>query len=417
MKKMHSTLTSSIAAAALVSLAVACLPGNDVNDGVVSNGGSGGAPGSGAGTTVGTSDGGTTSQFMNGPGGGPVDPGDCESTPDQDADEDGWTGAQGDCNDCDANTNPGAIEVIPDPSDGTGGGGGVGEYLAADEDCDGTPDNVLMPCDEGLAIAGTDAMDAARAIELCKQTTGDQDYGVVSATWVRAGGGATPANLHMGILDGFGTNVTTREGARMLALSSGTARDASDPGFCSHSCGENGSGSAPPGFPQPVPGCPVGDSVYDDVGLQLQLRAPTNATGYRFEFKFYSNEYPEWVCDEYNDQFIALVAPAPMGSQNGNISFDSAGNPVSVNIAFFDVCQGCPLGTGELQGTGFGNAEGGTSWLQTTAPVTGGEEISLRFATWDTGDEAFDSTTLIDNFEWIASGGTVIIGTTPTPPE
>ena len=28
-------------------------------------------------------------------------------------------------------------------------------------------------------------------------------------------------------------------------------------------------------------------------------------------------------------------------------------NPVSVNIAFFRVCQGCALGTNELNGTGF----------------------------------------------------------------
>jgi hypothetical protein len=36
-------------------------------------------------------------------------------------------------------------------------------------------------------------------------------------------------------------------------------------------------------------------------------------------------------------------------------------------------------------------------------------------ATWDTGDTAYDSTTLIDSFEWIANGGTVSVGTTPIP--
>jgi hypothetical protein len=124
-----------------------------------------------------------------------------------------------------------------------------------------------------------------------------------------------------------------------------------------------------------------------------------------------------YVCTAWNDQFIALVSPPPMGSVNGNISFDSKSNPVSINIAFFSVCQGCALGTSALQGTGFDmwNHAGGTSWLKTQAPVKGGEEISIRFAIWDTGDQAYDSTTLIDNFQWIANGGTVSVITDPIP--
>ena len=54
-------------------------------------------------------------------------------------------------------------------------------------------------------------------------------------------------------------------------------------------------------------------------------------------------------------------------------------------------------GIAELQGTGFaewGDA-GATSWLQTTAPVTGGDEFMIRFAIWDTGDMALDSTALM----------------------
>jgi hypothetical protein len=153
------------------------------------------------------------------------------------------------------------------------------------------------------------------------------------------------------------------------------------------------------------------------VGLEVKLRAPTNATGYAFNFRFYSFEYPEWVCTSFNDQFIALVSPAPAGSINGNICFDSQNNPVSVNVGFFDVCAGCPAGTGELQGTGFDTWDdaGATVWLESQAPVTGGEEVTIRFTIWDTGDTAWDSTALIDNFHWIANGGTVAVGTKPIP--
>ncbi|MBK8943092.1 MAG: hypothetical protein IPM79_37200 [Polyangiaceae bacterium] len=111
-------------------------------------------------------------------------------------------------------------------------------------------------------------------------------------------------------------------------------------------------------------------------------------------------------------------SPPPAGSVNGNICFDSQTNPVSVNIAFFEVCAGCSLGTTDLIGSGFDNGfgsggdAGGTSWLQTQAPVTGGETFSIRFAIWDTGDTALDSTAGIDAFDWIANGGTVVVETT-----
>ncbi len=340
----------------------------------------------------------------------------CMAGPEDDFDMDGFTITAGDCNDCDANANPGAIEVGPDDAMGMGG------YQAADEDCDGEVDNVAPPCDASLALEGTDAMDGARAIELCK-VSADGSWGVVSGQWVRANGSASSASLHNGILDGFGANVPPRAGGRVLAISSGTARDASDAGYVNHSYQGVGAGVAPPGFPQDVPNCTGATDIHDDVGLDLSIKAPTNATGYTFDFKFYSNEFPEFVCTDFNDQFIALVNPAPMGAINGNISFDSMNNPVSVNIAFFDVCQvnpaypqfTCPLGTGELQGTGFANAEGGTGWLQTSAPIEGGATFSLRFAIWDTGDQSWDSTTIIDNFKWIANGGTVDVGTIDVP--
>ena len=336
----------------------------------------------------------------------------CMSGPNDDADGDGWTKAAGDCNDCDALVNPAAIEVvatepddmgvIPDP---------------ADEDCDGGIDNVGLPCDGGIALDDDDPLNAAAAIGLCKIAANDDDWGVVSAQYVRANGAAVAgADLQYGIKDEWGSNVDVQEGENMLVLSSGHARMPGDPDSCnSLTCYGDGAGTAPAGFPQDVPACPGSSAINDDIALQVTLRAPSNATGYSYNFDFYSFEYPEWVCTSYNDQYIALVDPAPVGSINGNISFDANANPVSVNIAFFEVCSGCPLGTGELSGTGFDtwNDAGATSWLVTTAPVEPMQEITITFAIWDTGDAAWDSTVLIDNFKWIADGGTVDVGTEP----
>lgn len=434
---MSQRLVPVLGLASVLALAGACSAigsGSTFRDG---NGGNG----SGGDGTIGTTGGGNNGQGglnITGGGGGKPTGNTCDSTPDQDSDADGWTGAQGDCNDCDPNVNPGAVDALDTADGGTG--------VATDNNCDGKAE-LPKPCDDAVALDSTDAMDGAKAIELCNVAgANDKKWGVLSARYVRADGSPTNPGAQVGLLTGFGPNVHVQGGKHLVALSSGYARTPGQPGACdSESCTSNSGGNAPPGFPQDVPNCAGGKEINDDVGLDLKLRAPTNATGYRFLFKFQSFEFPEWVCTAYNDQFIALVNPAPKGSINGNISFDSASNPVSVNIAFFDACDPggagnfaqfcflnggncpgapnpyCPSGPKELAGTGFDDGfgssgdAGATSWLQTESPVKGGDEFSIRFAIWDTADQNLDSTVLIDNFEWVANGGSVAIGTTPIP--
>lgn len=408
---VHSRLILAGLAGAL-SLAAACSAtsrSNVFDDESETNAGAGGDGGSG----------GSTGSFSSGEGGlnltGGVGGGTgstCDHPLNADGDGDGFSAADGDCNDCDVNVNPGAIEVLNDvPFED----GGVPE--PADEDCDGVVDNVAPPCDTGLALTDPDPMHAAWAVGLCQLATPTK-WGVMEAKYVRADGSLAAASKATGIQPGFGPNVNPQEGERMLALSSGNSRIPGQPDECGYnSCSNAGAGVPPPNFPADVPGCSGSPDINDDAALQVQLLSPKNATGYSFNFDFYSFEYPEWVCTSFNDQFIAFVSPPPMGSIDGNISFDSQNNPVSVNIAFFNVCSGCALGTGELTGTGFDtwNDSGATSWLKTTAPITGGEIVTIRFAIWDTGDTAYDSTVLVDNFQWIANGGTVTTGTVSQP--
>ncbi|MEZ4439702.1 MAG: choice-of-anchor L domain-containing protein [Polyangiaceae bacterium] len=358
-----------------------------------------------------------------------------------DFDQDGFSTAEGDCNDCDPNVNPGAVEVQTDP---------MTNPDMIDEDCDGEIDEVIPTCDAGIFFDEIDAMKAAQTIELCDVATpGGKDYGVLQAFWGHANGAqAVPAQQpQFGMQADFGPNVQTQAGDRMLVLSSGHARLPTQANAATNNSA-NPQGFTPlvppAGFPQNVPGCDGGTDIYDDIALNLRLRAPTNATGFKYRFKFYSFEFAEYVCTNFNDQYIALVNPPPMGSLNGNISFDSNNNPVSVNLAFFDVCDPvanndfaaycltgcpaqpnpyCPLGPAELAGNGFDDAfgsnfedAGGTSWLETTAPIDGGSEFDIRFAIWDTGDSAYDSSVLIDGFQWVATPGTQI-GTVPPPPQ
>lgn len=376
--------------------------------------GSGGAPSATGGASVGA--GGATGGLA-----GAVGTGGCQ--PGGDADGDGYSAGDGDCNDCNPAQNPGAFEV-----DGNG----------VDEDCSGVADDDVA-CDAELPEEG-DAVAAARALGICRQTTADasgstRSWGLVSARYVFPDGTtasleadeamecpdsqAAPNESSHGILANFGPQVWPRQGATFVALSSGVARASVQPvpgawglspagGFmCTRSW-------APPGFP-PETFTTCGDglasmesehSVYDGIALELVLRVPTNARSLGFDFNFYSYEYPEFVCSTVSDAFAAfLVTGASDAVRTQNITVDSDGNPFGVNNLLLEVCEPCSLGTHELEGTGFnGELDGvpnaATGWLRTRASVIPGSLITLRLAIWDAGSEWWDSTVLMDNFAW-----------------
>jgi hypothetical protein len=147
---------------------------------------------------------------------------------------------------------------------------------------------------------------------------------------------------------------------------------------------------------------------------------PANAKSFTYQFQFFSSEYPTYRCSAFNDTFQAILSS---GAFSGNISFDSAGNVISVNNGFFDIClndnpnvNGGPPNicttnpTATLGATGFfapnNNAgalsigAGATKLLTTTSPVVPGETITLRFMIYDEGDDILDSNVIIDNFKW-----------------
>jgi hypothetical protein len=334
------------------------------------------------------------------------------------------------------------------PSGTTGSGFGTSSASTGAGSACTTPDCLgngqQGGCDTGLAIASSNAMDGAKAIGLCKAYTAGA-WGVKTAAWVRADGsplgmgdggqnGDGDLQLGKGILSNFGSVVKPREGTKLLALSSGSARNPTDPNYHSVSgyWKDNTPHNNPTGglFPKDSPSCPgvmtAGSSIYDSAGLQLVIHTPTDAKGISFDFDFYTYEFPDFVCSPYNDSFIALLEPKPANLPDPNISFDSMGNNISVNAGFVTVCSPqtaggknfpCAKGTAELAGTGFDeqapNGSAATSWLTTTAPVPAGQDITLTFAIWDTGDGVLDSTVLVDNFKFQLNA--TVVGTNPIP--
>jgi hypothetical protein len=325
-----------------------------------------------------------------------------------------------------------------------------------DDDGDGQVDNVIT-CDATLAANG-DATAFAKALGLCQMADATH-WGLVSATYTnghtQTGPGKGNFAQQHGILPKFGAKVKPREGSLLGVLSSGSASETDSdmgPQFKGSKAGMQGlptglggnSGDVPAGFPKAAQACPSTTTTVNDViDVKLQIKAPANAKGLSFDFDFWSGEWPDYECSDYNDSFIAyLSAPGFNKGTPDNMSFDGNGNPLSVNNNFFQVCTPsvetgcsgnktgtsvCKLGPDELAGTGFSDPQqaycsqtstsgGATSWLTSQAPIGPGDTLTIEFIIWDTGDWQYDSSVLIDNFTWVPNPiqGPV---TQPSPPK
>ena len=317
-----------------------------------------------------------------------------------------------------------------------------------DEDCDlliDEDDTVL--CDDNLAVEDEDPFAAVRAMELCKTSMGAKDWGVVSGKWVLADGtepfSGIVQTFHLGhgILDGFGPSVTTQAGVRMFALSSGTARQPTDVGYkdvggfpkgftCAH----------PQGFPKESPACPgsLTGQPNDSAGLEIEILPPSNATGFSFDFKFYTYEWPNYVCSTFNDFFVALLMPFPSAPDRRQHRLRQDGQPRQREQRLH---RGMRLRRQPAQPVPGGRQglrlpprrprpDPDRLRLRRVRVLPGsrrhelaphhrshraqGEKITVRWAVYDSGDGVLDTTTLIDNFKWIAAPG-VTVGTDIVP--
>nr|WP_284289331.1 choice-of-anchor L domain-containing protein [Angustibacter aerolatus] len=129
--------------------------------------------------------------------------------------------------------------------------------------------------------------------------------------------------------------------------------------------------------------------------LRVDLNVPATANCLLgFDFRFLSEEFPEYVGDSYSDAFVAELDRTTWTSSGStitapdNFAYDPNGQVVSINAA-----GATSMSTGEAAGTTF---DGATPILSAATPLTPGAH-SLYFTVFDQGDDKYDSAVLVDN--------------------
>ncbi len=130
--------------------------------------------------------------------------------------------------------------------------------------------------------------------------------------------------------------------------------------------------------------------------FRINLRVPSGANCLRFRFKFLTEEFPEFVNQQYNDAFIAELdrttwntntIGSPQISAPDNFAHDLKGNLISVN------------GVGDTSVSAFYSRgttyDGATRRLRASTPITPGRH-RLYLSIFDQGDRQYDSAVFID---------------------
>ncbi|MEZ4268210.1 MAG: MopE-related protein [Myxococcota bacterium] len=163
-------------------------------------------------------------------------------------------------------------------------------------------------------------------------------------------------------------------------------------------------------------------TIYDAAEFSVDLVAPAGATGFSLDYIFMSAEYEEWIGSQFNDRFyIVLTGSKTTGGKKTVINSTDCSSPnsysdgtdpatgkkfcyIAINTAFSESCWNVKTnisGTGHQCGLTGGSS---TGWLTTTWPIQAGETMNLTFHIHDTSDDDYDSTVLLDNFQWIGGG-------------
>ncbi len=129
---------------------------------------------------------------------------------------------------------------------------------------------------------------------------------------------------------------------------------------------------------------PPAGVIGDNASLTLTLLVPADVNALRFDYRFMSDEYPQYTV---NDYFHAILNDS---SGSHQLAFDSLGREIGVGNNVFDPSIA-------TTGTVF---NGATPQITNHAAVVPGETITLTFEIGDAMDGLYDTAVFIDNVEF-----------------
>ena len=136
-----------------------------------------------------------------------------------------------------------------------------------------------------------------------------------------------------------------------------------------------------------------GTSDRDVTILKVDVSVPSSANCISVDFRFLSEEFPEFVGKTVNDAFVAELdsstwtTTASVVTAPNNFAFDPTGNVVSINSTGVT-----SVSAANSTGTTYDAA---TTLLRASAPTTPGTH-SLFLSIFDQGDSVLDSAVFID---------------------
>ena len=236
---------------------------------------------------------------------------------------------------------------------------------------------IVLPA-QAAVVPTRDALAVAKAIA-------DQPSVVVGASFVSIPPTGNPVAIADTPLGEFPTS-----GPNYAILTTGDATIAPAP----NTTPDAGSANSPVGSPDYR-------GVRDATVLKVDLNVPQNTSCLSLRFRFYSEEFPEFVGSLYNDAFIAeldanswALSPTPVGAGGldnviapNNFAFDTRGNPITINsIGDTSVAPSFASGT---------TYDAATRRLRASVPITPGAH-SLYLTIFDQTDRIYDSAVLVD---------------------
>ncbi len=193
---------------------------------------------------------------------------------------------------------------------------------------------------------------------------------------------ACPTGVGTTPLAGFPTN-----GSTFAILTTGDAALADQP--------NDDTGS---GFDWGVDGAVIGTSAHDHQIARIDL-GPATGTCLAFDFRFLSEEFPEYVTSGFNDAFVAQLdtwaVTADPAAQTVSAPGDfaaGAGDVISV-----DASGPSAMTAAQAAGTTY---DGATLPLVARKPVAQGSTHSLYLTIFDQGDGILDTAVFVDNLRY-----------------